>query len=152
MGVAPGEELLAANPASLSTEVADYSSVPPAEDYSLNTITEANSNTVPATNQTQLTADSQEWDYGRKGGADFNMEAPILEEDVIRAGGLGARDGIDSFLPAALDATDYEENLKNAMEYEDVQPVREDEIPRPGVGFVKDQLHKMDGLNSAQGK
>lgn len=45
-----------------------------------------------------------------------------------------------------MDATDYEESLKEAMEYEDVQPGLESEIPRPGVGFVKSEQEQMDGF------
>lgn len=36
------------------------------------------------------------------------QEAPISEEDVIKAGGLGAVDSMGSVLPTAIDATDLE--------------------------------------------
>ncbi|KAK3014640.1 hypothetical protein RJ639_008708 [Escallonia herrerae] len=38
---------------------------------------------------------------------EVNMEAFITSNDVMRAGGFGARDDISSFLPVASDSTDF---------------------------------------------
>ncbi|KAI3996797.1 hypothetical protein MKX01_041097 [Papaver californicum] len=46
-------------------------------------------------------------------------EARITTEDVIRAGGFGARDEIGSFLPVAMDSTDFEASIRDARGYED---------------------------------
>lgn len=62
---------------------------------------------------------------------DVNMEASILADDVIRAGGFGARDDISSFLPVASDSTDFEAMIRDAREYEEPQG----EICRPGLGW-----------------
>ncbi|XP_024017291.1 uncharacterized protein LOC21399605 [Morus notabilis] len=62
---------------------------------------------------------------------EVNMEASIIADDVIRAGGFGARDDISSFLPVASDSTDFEAMILGAREYEEPQG----EISRPGLGW-----------------
>ena len=64
-------------------------------------------------------------------GADVNMEASISADDVMRAGGFGARDDISSFLPVASDSTDFEASLRDARDYEEPQK----DIFRPGLGW-----------------
>ncbi|EEF27924.1 conserved hypothetical protein [Ricinus communis] len=59
------------------------------------------------------------------------MEASITTDDVIRAGGFGARDDINSFLPVASDSTDFEATVLDARYYEEPQG----EISRPGLGW-----------------
>lgn len=44
-------------------------------------------------------------------GAEWDMSAPISAEDIVKAGGLGARDDIGSAVPVAADNTDMEETL-----------------------------------------
>lgn len=63
---------------------------------------------------------------------EVNMEASITADDVIRAGGFGARDDISSFLPVASDSTDFEATIRDAREYEEPQG----EICRPGLGWT----------------
>ncbi|KAJ6802773.1 uncharacterized protein M6B38_191480 [Iris pallida] len=63
---------------------------------------------------------------------DVNMEASILADDVLRAGGFGARDDIGSFLPVAIDSTDFEASLRDAKDFEEPQG----EILRPGLGWT----------------
>ncbi|CAN8257218.1 unnamed protein product [Cochlearia groenlandica] len=65
---------------------------------------------------------------------EVNMEALISEEDVIRAGGFGAKDDIGSFLPVASDSTDFEESIRSARDYEEPQG----EVQRPGLGWSKE--------------
>ncbi|VVB13127.1 unnamed protein product [Arabis nemorensis] len=65
---------------------------------------------------------------------EVNMEASISAEDVIRAGGFGAKDDIGSFLPVASDSTDFEESIRSARDYEEPQA----EVPRPGLGWTKE--------------
>lgn len=67
-------------------------------------------------------------------GVDVEMEAPISNEDLIHAGGLGARDELDSMVPSAVDGTDYEESLMDAMEYEDKVDANSVPVVRPGLG------------------
>ncbi|XP_038701537.1 uncharacterized protein LOC119998309 isoform X3 [Tripterygium wilfordii] len=62
---------------------------------------------------------------------EVNMEAHIIADDIIQAGGLGARDDIGSFLPVASDSTDFEATIRDAREYEELQ----EEISRPGLGW-----------------
>ncbi|KAI3750378.1 hypothetical protein L2E82_21013 [Cichorium intybus] len=62
---------------------------------------------------------------------DVNMEASISADDVMRAGGFGARDDISNFLPVASDSTDFEASLRDARDYEEPQK----EICRPGLGW-----------------
>ncbi|OEL37817.1 hypothetical protein BAE44_0001163 [Dichanthelium oligosanthes] len=63
--------------------------------------------------------------------ADVNMEAAISAEDVVRAGGFGAKDDIGSLLPAAIDSTDFEASLRDARDFEG-----EKEAPsHPGLGW-----------------
>ncbi|KAK6945251.1 hypothetical protein RJ641_026353 [Dillenia turbinata] len=66
---------------------------------------------------------------------DVNMEAYIMPDDVIRAGGFGAKDDIGSFLPAAIDSTDFEASLRDARDYEEPQG----EISRPGLGWTEER-------------
>ncbi|KAL3534419.1 hypothetical protein ACH5RR_002880 [Cinchona calisaya] len=66
---------------------------------------------------------------------EVNMEASISADDVMRAGGFGARDDISSFLPVASDFTDFEESLLDARVYEEPQ----NEISRPGLGWIESQ-------------
>jgi hypothetical protein len=141
VGQAPGSELMGMDPASLSNEVPDYSHVPPPASNDIFTSPESTQNPNPP--------ETQVGDYGQKGGGDVNMEAPILSEDVIKAGGLGARDELGSPLPSAVDNTDYEESLMGAMEYEDVKAPQEGGIARPGVGFVKSEQQRIDGFQEA---
>lgn len=63
--------------------------------------------------------------------AEMNMEAPITSDDVMRAGGFGARDDIGCFLPVASDSTDFEASLREARDYEDPQ----ENIGKPGLGW-----------------
>lgn len=63
---------------------------------------------------------------------DVNMEASIIPDDVIRAGGFGARDDISSFLPVASDSTDFEASIRDARDYEEPQG----EASRPGLGWT----------------
>ncbi|KAI6696822.1 hypothetical protein NL676_016941 [Syzygium grande] len=64
---------------------------------------------------------------------EVNMEALIIPDDVIRAGGFGARDDISKFLPVASDSTDFEAALRNARDYEELQ----EEVCRPGLGWTE---------------
>ncbi|EES18439.1 hypothetical protein BDA96_09G194100 [Sorghum bicolor] len=67
--------------------------------------------------------------------ADVNMEASISTEDVIRAGGFGAKDDIGSLLPTAIDSTDFEASLRDARDFEG-----EKEAPsHPGLGWKGDK-------------
>ncbi|KAF7147357.1 hypothetical protein RHSIM_Rhsim03G0032200 [Rhododendron simsii] len=75
---------------------------------------------------------SHEVKAGLDASGEVNMEASISSDDVIRAGGFGARDDISSFLPVASDSTDFEASLRDAREYEDPQ----EEICRPGLGWT----------------
>ncbi|XP_020230769.1 uncharacterized protein LOC109811426 [Cajanus cajan] len=63
---------------------------------------------------------------------DVNMEASITADDVIRAGGFGARDDISSFLPVASDSTDFEASIRDARDYEEPQG----QVSRPGLGWT----------------
>ncbi|CAD5189318.1 uncharacterized protein LOC103992457 [Musa acuminata AAA Group] len=60
-------------------------------------------------------------------------DVAISADDVIRAGGLGARDDISSFLPVAIDSTDFEASLRDARDFEEPQG----EMPRPGLGWTE---------------
>ncbi|KAI4348657.1 hypothetical protein L6164_009356 [Bauhinia variegata] len=62
---------------------------------------------------------------------EVNMEATISLDDVIRAGGFGARDDIGCFLPVASDSTDLEASILYARDYEEPQG----EVSRPGLGW-----------------
>lgn len=64
---------------------------------------------------------------------EVNMEASITTNDVMRAGGFGARDDISSFLPVASDSTDFESSILYAREYEEPQG----QISRPGLGWTE---------------
>lgn len=64
---------------------------------------------------------------------EVNMEALITPDDVVRAGGFGARDDISSFLPVASDSTDFEATIRDARDYEEPQG----DICRPGLGWTK---------------
>ncbi|MCD7468673.1 hypothetical protein HAX54_007065 [Datura stramonium] len=77
-------------------------------------------------NVTADVATAQEKSYG-----DVNMEADITMDDVIRAGGLGARDDLNSVLPMATDTTDFEASIRDAWDYEG----QRESINRPGLGW-----------------
>ncbi|XP_027176699.1 uncharacterized protein LOC113775860 isoform X1 [Coffea eugenioides] len=66
---------------------------------------------------------------------EVNMEASISAEDVMQAGGFGARDDINSFLPVASDFTDFEASILDARIYEEPQK----ETSRPGLGWTESQ-------------
>ncbi|KAK4371373.1 hypothetical protein RND71_010848 [Anisodus tanguticus] len=68
-----------------------------------------------------------------KSHGDVNMEADIAMDDVIRAGGLGARDDLNSVLPMAADTTDFEASIRDAWDYEG----RRESINRPGLGWTE---------------
>lgn len=67
------------------------------------------------------------------GAVEVNMEAIITADDLARAGGFGARDDIGSFLPVALDSTDFEASLRDSQDFEEQQP---EERKRPGLGWT----------------
>lgn len=69
---------------------------------------------------------------------DVDMEAAITTDDVIRAGGFGARDDMSSFLPVAIDSTDFEASLRDARDFEEPQ----EEISRPGLGWTESMNEK----------
>ncbi|XP_062231761.1 uncharacterized protein LOC133929145 [Phragmites australis] len=62
---------------------------------------------------------------------DVNMEAAISTEDVVRAGGFGAKDDIGSLLPTAVDSTDFEASLRDARDFEGER----EEPSHPGLGW-----------------
>ncbi|KAF0923375.1 hypothetical protein E2562_006282 [Oryza meyeriana var. granulata] len=62
---------------------------------------------------------------------DVNMEAAISAEDVLRAGGFGAKDDISSLLPTAIDSTDFEASLRDARDFEGVS----EKPSHPGLGY-----------------
>lgn len=62
---------------------------------------------------------------------DMNMEAAISADDVMRAGGFGAKDDIGSLLPTAMDATDFEASLRDARDFEG----EKEQPSRPGLGY-----------------
>ncbi|KAL9232602.1 hypothetical protein vseg_007696 [Gypsophila vaccaria] len=66
---------------------------------------------------------------------EVNMEAAIDPDDVIRAGGFGARDGLSSALPMASDSTDFESSLLDMRDYEEPQG----EKRRPGLGWSENK-------------
>lgn len=66
---------------------------------------------------------------------EVNMEATVNPDDVVRAGGFGARDGLSSLLPIASDSTDFEASLLGARDYEEPQG----EQRRPGLGWSEDR-------------
>ncbi|KAF9607303.1 hypothetical protein IFM89_033848 [Coptis chinensis] len=51
----------------------------------------------------------------------LTMEAAITSDDVVRAGGFGARDDLGSLLPVAIESTDFEASLRDARDYEEPQ-------------------------------
>lgn len=81
------------------------------------------------------TEDITKHDTQEKLVGDFNIEATITEDDVQRAGGFGATDDIRSFLPVALDSTDFEASLRSARDYEEPQG----EVSRPGLGWSENK-------------
>jgi len=81
------------------------------------------------------TEDTTKHDTQEKLVGDFNLEATITEDDVQRAGGFGATDDIRSFLPVALDSTDFEASLRSARDYEEPQG----EVSRPGLGWSENK-------------
>jgi hypothetical protein len=64
---------------------------------------------------------------------EVKMEASITPDDVIRAGGFGARDDINSFLPVASDSTGFEATILDDRNYEEPQG----EIQRPGLDWTE---------------
>ncbi|XP_060183944.1 uncharacterized protein LOC132613753 isoform X1 [Lycium barbarum] len=68
-----------------------------------------------------------------KSRGEVNMEADITMDDVIRAGGLGARDDLNSVLPMAADTTDFEASIRDAWDYEG----KRESINRPGLGWTE---------------
>lgn len=79
----------------------------------------------------ELASPNSPMDENRSG--EVNMEASITQDDIIRAGGFGARDDIGSFLPVASDSTDFEATILDARNYEEPQG----EIHRPGLGWTE---------------
>uniref|UniRef100_M8B8M0 Uncharacterized protein n=1 Tax=Aegilops tauschii TaxID=37682 RepID=M8B8M0_AEGTA len=65
--------------------------------------------------------------------ADSHTENPtsVNADDVMRAGGLGAKDDIGSLLPTAMDSTDFEASLRDARDFEGEQ----EQPARPGLGY-----------------
>jgi hypothetical protein len=63
--------------------------------------------------------------------ADIDMEAAISTEDVVRAGGFGAKDDIGSLLPTAIDSTDFEASIRDARDFEGER----EEPSHPGLGW-----------------
>ena len=69
---------------------------------------------------------------------DMNMEAAISADDVMRAGGFGAKDDIGSLLPTAMDCTDFEASLRDARDFEG----EKEQPSHPGLGY---KATKADG-------
>ncbi|RZR84620.1 hypothetical protein BHM03_00011474 [Ensete ventricosum] len=67
-------------------------------------------------------------------------DVTISTNDVIRARGLAARDDISSFLPVAIDSTDFVASLRGAHDFEEP----EGEMPRPGLGWTESIDEKKD--------
>lgn len=74
-------------------------------------------------------------DYAVGGnGVDVEMEAPISTDDLIRAGGFGAGDGLNSVMPTSMDGTDLEGSLIEAYEYEGKEDDGASRPLHPGLG------------------
>lgn len=69
---------------------------------------------------------------------ELNMEASVTTDDVVKAGGFGVTDSICSFLPVAMDCTDFECSLRDARDFEEPQG----EISRPGLGYLDSKIDK----------
>ncbi|XXG53103.1 hypothetical protein AAC387_Pa03g1256 [Persea americana] len=80
---------------------------------------------------------TKDGDYENKIAGEVNMEAALTTDDIIRAGGFGATDDISSFLPVAVDSTDFESSLRDARDFEEPQG----EISRPGLGWAEEPKH-----------
>ncbi|XP_031489157.1 uncharacterized protein LOC116256784 isoform X2 [Nymphaea colorata] len=65
-------------------------------------------------------------------GDEPSLESALSSDDLVRAGGFGAKDDLSSFLPAAIDSTDFEASLRDARDYEEPQG----EVSRPGLGWL----------------
>ncbi|CAA6662142.1 unnamed protein product [Spirodela intermedia] len=65
-------------------------------------------------------------------------------DDVERAGGFGARDDIGSFLPVAMDSTDFEASLRDAREFEGPQH----DVSHPGLGWTEPRKPESGALTS----
>ena len=61
-------------------------------------------------------ADAKQLSEISESHVEVDMEAPVSEEDVLKAGGFGARDALGTPLPEAMDATDFEEAVMSADE------------------------------------
>ncbi|CAN6444184.1 unnamed protein product [Victoria cruziana] len=66
-------------------------------------------------------------------GDEPSIESVLSSDDLVRAGGFGAKDDLSSFLPAAIDSTDFEASLRDARNYEEPQG----EVSRPGLGWLE---------------
>lgn len=86
--------------------------------------------------------DDEEEEGGGKTRVEVMEEAAIKVEDVIRAGGFGARDDISSVLPVAMDSTDFEASLRYARDYEeentdqDSSKIEQGNTTRAGLGWI----------------
>lgn len=80
---------------------------------------------------------TKDGEYENKIAGEVNMEAALTTDDIIRAGGFGATDDISSFLPVAVDSTDFESSLRDARDFEEPQG----EISRPGLGWAEEPKH-----------
>ncbi|GLT88175.1 hypothetical protein SLE2022_062100 [Rubroshorea leprosula] len=96
---------------------------------------------VPCSPENNAHAGKDDWkngdvdDVGTAG--EVNMEASITPDEVVRAGGFGARDDIGSFLPVASDSTDFEASILDAKDYEEPQELGEPS--RHGLGWREAQ-------------
>ncbi|XP_068664114.1 uncharacterized protein [Aristolochia californica] len=97
-------------------------------------VVDVNDTPVQEPNESQKLGEFHSWPtslVNKDSKGEVNMEASVTADDVIRAGGFGATDGIGSFLPVAMDSTDFEASLRDARGFEGPQG----EISRPGLGF-----------------
>ncbi|KAK9128831.1 hypothetical protein Syun_017628 [Stephania yunnanensis] len=94
---------------------------------------------APDKNEDTMKTDTAERNSQDVNVANISRQNPhAIEEEVkldkegIPAGGFGARDDIGSFLPVAIDSTDFEASLRDARDYEEPQ----EQINRPGLGWT----------------
>lgn len=80
---------------------------------------------------------------GSAAGA-LDVGAATAADDVERAGGFGAADGIGSFLPVAMDSTDFEASLRDARAFEGPQHG----VSHPGLGWTEPRKPEPEPLTS----
>lgn len=76
------------------------------------------------------------------------MEVAVTADEVMRAGGFGATDDINSIVPVATDFTDFEDHLRDVRSYEEPEDKFAEDVKKHAASESQEAVNMEASVNS----